>query len=63
MNNPKNEIFLSLESFRGIAAILVVLFHSPFAYGEKLPIIKHGEIFVDFFFILSGFIIAHAYLK
>ena len=51
-----------LESLRGIAACLVVLFHSPFNYGEKsLGFISHSYLFVDFFFILSGFVMSLAY--
>lgn len=51
----------TLESLRGIAAIIVVLFHSGFVDGEKSSIIAQGRIFVDFFFILSGFVMAYAY--
>lgn len=51
-----------LESLRGIAACLVVLFHSPFMYGsESLPFIANSYLFVDFFFILSGFVMSIAY--
>jgi len=55
--------FNSLESLRGIAAVTVALFHSGFVVGEKYPIIAQGPIFVDFFFVLSGFVIAFAYLQ
>lgn len=51
-----------LESLRGIAACLVILFHSPFTAGEKnLSFISNSYLFVDFFFVLSGFVIALAY--
>ncbi len=55
--------FGPLEAFRGVAALIVAWFHAPFADGEKLLIVKQGAIFVDFFFILSGFVMAHAYLS
>ncbi len=59
----------SLTPLRGIAAILVVLFHlTGLAYlqnlGEIFPntsIISRGYLWVDFFFVLSGFIITHVY--
>lgn len=59
----------SLTPLRGIAAILVVLFHlTGLAYmqhlGEALPgtsILSRGYLWVDFFFVLSGFIITHVY--
>lgn len=54
--------FLSLDAFRGLAAIMVVLFHSRFySSPEPLPFVANSYLFVDFFFILSGFIMAHAY--
>jgi peptidoglycan/LPS O-acetylase OafA/YrhL len=53
--------YQSLESFRGVAALIVVLFHSNFVFHGKHPIVAQGEIFVDFFFILSGFVMAYAY--
>lgn len=53
--------YQSLEAFRGLAAILVALFHSAFVVDKQYPIISQGAIFVDFFFVLSGFIITFAY--
>lgn len=55
--------FQALDSWRGIAALVVVLFHAQIAshvYDAKLVVA--GDAFVDFFFVLSGFVIAHAYL-
>jgi peptidoglycan/LPS O-acetylase OafA/YrhL len=54
--------FTVLDSWRGIAALAVALFHIPIASGlMSNPLIGHGYLFVDFFFVLSGFVIAHAY--
>ncbi len=53
--------YTSLESLRGVAAVMVALFHSGFVYGDKYPVIAQGPIFVDFFFVLSGFVMAFAY--
>lgn len=53
-------IYLNLDAIRGIAAISVMLYHfSPFlADGKVLP---SSYLAVDLFFLLSGFVIAHAY--
>lgn len=52
-----------LESLRGLAALLVVLFHMPQWYPpfHAFPIIRNGGFMVDFFFVLSGFVICRAY--
>lgn len=51
-----------LESLRGVAACLVVIFHSSFIYGnEEIAFVANSYLFVDFFFILSGFVMALAY--
>jgi peptidoglycan/LPS O-acetylase OafA/YrhL len=55
-----------LTALRGIAALLVVLFHAPM-FGLAPYIVKisflpvKGYIWVDFFFMLSGFIISHVH--
>lgn len=60
-----------LDGLRGVAALLVVWYHvfegHSFAgylqTGTETPItyINHGYLAVDFFFILSGFVIGYAY--
>ncbi|HEX2586581.1 MAG TPA: acyltransferase, partial [Steroidobacteraceae bacterium] len=47
-----------LESIRGIAAVLVVLFHMPFWNLQlyNTPIIRNSYYMVDLFFVLSGFV-------
>lgn len=53
-----------LDGLRGVAAILVVAFHifETFAAGNRFKqIINHGYLAVDFFFLLSGFVVAYAY--
>lgn len=57
------EFFPQLEAMRGIAALIVVFYHFPFVDGEKFPLIAAGDLFVDFFFVLSGFVMTHAYAK
>ncbi len=53
-----------LDGLRGVAAIMVVIFHifEIFSGGNHLvQIINHGYLAVDFFFVLSGFVIGYAY--
>ena len=51
--------FEALNAMRGLAAILAVLFHSDeFLRVNMAP---GGYLAVDLFFVLSGFVIAHAY--
>jgi peptidoglycan/LPS O-acetylase OafA/YrhL len=53
-----------LDGLRGVAALMVVAFHIFEAHGKKPPfdqIINHGYLAVDFFFLLSGFVIGYAY--
>lgn len=54
--------FQVLDVFRGLAAVAVVVFHYKCqGYIHHLPVFRRGLLFVDFFFLLSGFVIAHAY--
>lgn len=52
-----------LDGLRGIAAITVVCFHlfEAFATSHLDQKINHGYLAVDFFFILSGFVVGYAY--
>lgn len=52
-----------LDGMRGVAAIMVVWFHIFEAYATSHldQRINHGYLAVDFFFILSGFVIGYAY--
>lgn len=59
---PGPLVFDKLEALRGVAACLVALHHSPLLVGaEQGPFIASAYLFVDFFFILSGFVMTHAY--
>jgi peptidoglycan/LPS O-acetylase OafA/YrhL len=54
----------TLESLRGIAAICVVYFHSEFTLDREISLFRvNSEIWVDFFFILSGFVMGYAYFN
>lgn len=57
-------MYEKLESLRGVAACSVALHHSPFMLNAQPdPFIVSSYLFVDFFFILSGFVMTHAYRK
>lgn len=59
-SKPRYEI---LDGLRGVASIMVIFFHIFETYSAKLgyQIIDHGYLAVDFFFVLSGFVIGYAY--
>jgi len=59
-SKPRYEI---LDGLRGVAAMLVVAFHLFETYFHMAPDqpINHGYLAVDFFFVLSGFVIGYAY--
>lgn len=52
-----------LDGLRGVAAVLVVAFHMFEAHATSHldQLINHGYLAVDFFFLLSGFVIGYAY--
>jgi peptidoglycan/LPS O-acetylase OafA/YrhL len=52
-----------LDGLRGLAALVVMLFHFNFFFLPQahLPFIGRAYLAVDFFFILSGFVMAHVY--
>ena len=60
-----------LDGLRGVAALLVVIYHifEGLAFAQATNVVgsgiittlNHGHIAVDFFFILSGFVISYAY--
>ena len=61
---PGKAHYAILDGLRGVAAVMVVIFHLFEAYAGGDPhrqIVNHGYLAVDFFFLLSGFVIAYAY--
>jgi peptidoglycan/LPS O-acetylase OafA/YrhL len=66
---PERREIASLTSLRGIAALLVVLHHFHDSFGPALDpdrftgFFALGYLWVDFFFILSGFILAEVYWR
>lgn len=57
---PRYEL---LDGLRGVAALIVILYHvgECFATSARDQWINHGYMAVDFFFVLSGFVIGYAY--
>jgi peptidoglycan/LPS O-acetylase OafA/YrhL len=69
MPAPPRPTIVSVQCLRGVAALLVVLFHMQGAAAIKLPgrsaldgffaLRQLGSIGVDIFFVISGFIMVH----
>ncbi|MGA9461904.1 MAG: acyltransferase [Terracidiphilus sp.] len=56
--------FEVLDGLRGSAAFLIVIFHVfnySFGFHGPWALVKHAYLAVDFFFALSGFVVAYAY--
>jgi len=54
--------FVVLDSWRGLAACMVALFHlDAYSHLYSVPFLRNSWLFVDFFFVLSGFVIAANY--
>ena len=53
-----------LDGLRGVAALMVIIFHffELYSFGDpSKQIINHGYLAVDFFYVLSGFVLGYAY--
>jgi peptidoglycan/LPS O-acetylase OafA/YrhL len=59
VQTPHPHTFLTLDALRGIAALAVVCFHIQGILGHNL--FRHAYLAVDFFFMLSGFVLSYAY--
>lgn len=54
--------FAVLDAWRGVCALLVTLYHIPLAHRlQGTQGFLNMQMFVDFFFVLSGFVMCHAY--
>lgn len=54
--------YVALDGWRGVCACLVVLFHTE-AYSHLYGAMHNFYLCVDFFFVLSGFVITASYRK
>ncbi len=69
MSEPTNYLesknhYQILDGLRGVASVFVIVFHvfEIFTGGNRfIQILNHGYLAVDFFFLLSGFVVAYAY--
>lgn len=66
VNSDSKPHYALLDGLRGVAALLVVWYHIFEGYqfaGQKdiIDFANHGYLAVDFFFILSGFVVGYAY--
>lgn len=54
--------FAALDAWRGLAALMVALCHlSAAGWFYDVPAVRNGGVAVPLFFVLSGFVIHHAY--
>jgi peptidoglycan/LPS O-acetylase OafA/YrhL len=59
MNASRWHSYVALDGLRGVAALAIVLHHFP---PIRSPLLfQNGLMAVDVFFLLSGFVLAHAY--
>jgi peptidoglycan/LPS O-acetylase OafA/YrhL len=61
-SRPISHLFGTLDGMRGVAAVAVVFYH----FGGRTDLrwlLPRGYLAVDFFFVLSGFVLAHAYTR
>ncbi|MDR3494481.1 MAG: acyltransferase [Ancalomicrobiaceae bacterium] len=55
--------FVALDGWRGLCALAVALFHlRANSHLYDVGVIRNSYLFVDFFFVLSGFVVTSAYL-
>ena len=57
-SGQKNVRFVTLDGLRGVAAFFIVVWHRRWWTSAEM---HYGSIAIDFFWLLSGFVIAHAY--
>ncbi|HEV2689890.1 MAG TPA: acyltransferase [Bryobacteraceae bacterium] len=61
-SSPPPRFFPGLESLRGIAALTVALYHVSWqSHFVHWSFVRNGALMVDFFFVLSGFVLFHSY--
>lgn len=53
--------FITLDALRGIAALAVISWHGGRLFSTDGPVFTAAILAVDLFFILSGFVLTHAY--
>lgn len=61
MNYDARREYVTLNGLRGVAAVTVMLYHYSGLFVGDTLLLPSAYLAVDLFFILSGFVIAHAY--
>lgn len=63
VSEGRDRAFVTLDGLRGIAALAIAARHAPFLWPSAYPtgILQRSYLAVDFFFVLSGFVLAYAY--
>ena len=61
MRSAAKNNYSTLDGLRGVAALSVLAHHLIVYFYPEHWNLFHGNLAVDFFFVLSGFVIAHAY--
>lgn len=61
VSSPKARYFTALDAFRGLCALMVAAGHlATTSHLSKVPMLHTSVRWVDFFFVLSGFVITHS---
>ena len=62
MTSSVPQRFETLDAFRGVCALLVAVYHMRVQFSlYDADFLRNSFLFVDFFFVLSGFVLQHAY--
>lgn len=61
VNVTSSSRYVLFDLLRGLAAVAVLVFHMNYMLGSYSPGLHKGYLAVDFFFLLSGFVIAANY--
>jgi peptidoglycan/LPS O-acetylase OafA/YrhL len=65
VSRDHEKLFVTLDGLRGVAALAIAIRHAPFLWPQGYPTALFSESYlaVDFFFVLSGFVLSLAYMN
>src|SRR5260221_10537568 len=61
LKENQRRYFESLDMVRGLAALVVLIYHVDFMFGLRHWLLHGGYLAVDLFFVLSGFVLSFTY--